>query len=246
MPIDALATDIVHELLEVPSHERDVRWLKVFYEKLPHAGFKLAKENVIAGPDGFPYLNLQVPDESESFEAHYVSAHLERLLARGCGVVFNSHRKGYVFGMTFGSFWCFKEFGFFAQPEGKSNEKLSRESSLLNSVSTVLNNEDSSIFYGNPTEKTLPNYVRQFLNSYLVRNYKLEEVGIIWLADPNNDPNESLIFSFTEAAFSGDEAYERCMNGLRWHLPDFYVVGTFSEKTKKDFRFFTLWPSEGA
>ena len=73
---DLEKTQIIFDLIRVPAEERDEQWQRSFLTNIVEASFRCGDPQVIAGPDGFPYVQLLMPKPNESFQC-YVIDHMK-------------------------------------------------------------------------------------------------------------------------------------------------------------------------
>ena len=64
---DLNKTNEIFQLVNVPQEQRDENWNKSFLFNLSKASFRCGEPQVITGPDGFPYVQLFLPEPNKSF-----------------------------------------------------------------------------------------------------------------------------------------------------------------------------------
>ena len=62
-------TDRLASLIVTPREQRDDRWMNMFFSAFWNAAIVVPTSEPLLGPDGFPYLRVELPVE-DSFDVH--------------------------------------------------------------------------------------------------------------------------------------------------------------------------------
>jgi hypothetical protein len=74
------------EALFADGGARDDAWFARFYDAAWFASMVLVADEAFSGPDGMPYLRLELPREGEPFDSQCLANLADHCLGRGCGV----------------------------------------------------------------------------------------------------------------------------------------------------------------
>src|SRR5699024_2930819 len=98
-------TALLTKLFEVTKEKRDENWNHKFLTLAADASFACGNPQIIQGPDGFPYFQLETPPGDKPFQCFVISHMIfDFILERGIGIVIIAHSglPAYVF--TYGIF----------------------------------------------------------------------------------------------------------------------------------------------
>ena len=210
---DLAKTSELFRLCAIPHEARDAAWLARFYAAAPDASLKGETPQAIAGPDGFPYFVLKLPEEGVPFEAYCISHIVDFCLENGLGAVLNpqKERPDYVF--TFGNLWSWKATGQFVRelppgaPPGVTKETVDGEREVL---------------VAQPSEDFFPGFARRAVDRFLRHRLGVAEPGCFLLGDPTAIPTQSLVFNVFSDGFESEKDFANAMYFLRWYLPGDY------------------------
>ncbi|RZJ80256.1 MAG: hypothetical protein EOO47_08175 [Flavobacterium sp.] len=226
---DLEKTEIIANLFAVPKEDRNENWTRKFIANMPAASFRCGDPQVIAGPDGFPYFQLFLPEPNTPFTCYVVDKIKDDfLLEKGFGVVFNlvDGEPDYV--LSYGDIlnWHLnKEF----YTEHSAFSKLKTDEVLV---------EDEEVLVGQPNENILPVYTQKLLGDYLRLNgIKDPKMALIMRNDKKNkDFSQDLAFNIGPNDFENEQMYRAVMGNLAWYLPRHYsYIGITYGSMKNDF-----------
>lgn len=229
---DVSKTEEVDKLLSVPLAERNEAWKIKFYQVVDTASLSLPDENVFVGPDGFPYLLLNIPEPGNQYHSYSLRTVLGHCLENGLGLVIargDMSKPEWVF--PFGMLWCFKEFG---QLEVPAEEKIRGE--LLDEtpagrLSKEVVQESRQVMVGQPSQEYLPEYVRVSLRNFFAQRLNMPEIQAFLLLDPAAEPPQSIVFSVFPDQFANENEYGAVLSMLRWYLPTHYGLAGIGRET---------------
>ncbi|MGA9717694.1 MAG: hypothetical protein WBQ79_05375, partial [Acidobacteriaceae bacterium] len=81
-------TNRLAEAMAVPREQRDSRWLDEFQSAAWNASIVLPTEPVFLGPDGMPYVRLELPPAGEPVETNCLSNLFVSMAEQGLGAAY--------------------------------------------------------------------------------------------------------------------------------------------------------------
>lgn len=209
-------TQAVAGLLEVPPTQRDEEWLRTFLLALPQAGFRCGTPQIIAGPDGFPYFQLFVPNPGEEFQCFVIAQMIpDFLLERGYGIVINPGGEQPDWVLTYGDLLNYHLNGAFF-----SSESLF---STNDSAVQVLAKGDE-IMIGQPSEAILPAQTRKLLRDFFELNGIQDPKVLLMMRKNGETVVQDLAFNIVPEGFESPEHYHNMMQTVTWYLPRHYTL----------------------
>ena len=190
MKFDLEKTADLVRLFAVPREERHDTWREAFFAAVPDASMATPAQQVVRGPDGYPYFCLTVP-EPGPFETFCLNHVLDVCLENGFGIVVMAGAPQPEWVFTYGDLWSFKETGQFVVDTGE----------------TVTLTEPREALVGSPSETVLPAYARPVLRRALAAQ-GVPEALVFLVHMPGFDPERSFAFRPLPEP-----------RGLLWYLP---------------------------
>ena len=217
-------TKILRELFDTPVEQRNEDWQINFLENVVDASFSCGDPQVIEGPDGFPYFQLNIPEPNKQFQC-YVIRHMKNdfLLEKGYGVVINPSKGA--------PDWVFS-YGDIVNYQIRNEFYTKSENWHLPMQETIKEKEE--ILVGQPSESILPNETRS-----VIRNF-LEGLGLndvkLFLMNRNKPEGylQELVFNLTPDKFEKKEHFDGVMKSIAWYLPRHYSYVAMNESNFKD------------
>ncbi len=220
---DVSKTEEIDRLLSVPLAERNEEWKEQFYKVVDTASLSLPDENVFVGPDGFPYLLLNIPEPGQQYHSYSLSTVMSHCLENGLGLVIargDMSKPEWVF--PFGMLWCFKEFGKLEIPvEERIRGELINETAA-GKLSREVVEESRQVMVGQPSEEYLPGYVRTAIRNFAMQRLNMTSLQAFLLMDPAAEPPQAMVFSIFPDQFANENEYGAVLSMLRWYLPTHY------------------------
>ncbi|MCX2477861.1 hypothetical protein OQY15_02090 [Pedobacter sp. MC2016-15] len=216
VPGDLEKTQIVATLLEVPREERNEQWVSQFLAALPLAAFRCGTPQLIAGPDGFPYFQLFVPQPGEEFQSYVIEEMINGFLVeRGYGIVLNPGAGQPDWVLTYGDVLNYQLNGSFFTLE-------SLFSNSSNTEEVVAKGEE--VMIGQPSEAILPAHTRKLLKDFFELNGVLGPKVMLMMRKNGENVSQDLAFNITPDLFESEEHYRNMMQTVTWYLPRHYSV----------------------
>ncbi len=210
---DLSKTTILNELFKIPHEQRDEVWKEKFLENVADASFICGSPQLIKGPDGFPYFQLNIPEPGKPFQC-YVIKHMvnDFLLERGFGVVINPLKEQPDWVFSYGDIVNYHiKKAFYTKPEAWD---LPKEEVLK---------EKEEVLVGQPSESIIPvqtrKVIREFLESLGIHDTKL----LLMNRRKPEGHLQELVFNLTPDKFDKKEHFEAVMQGIAWFLPRQYT-----------------------
>jgi len=225
---DLEKTQRIAELLTLPREERDEQWVRQFLSDLPQASFRCGTPQIIAGPDGFPYFQIYLPEEGEKFQCYVVERMIgDFLLERGYGVVLNPGTGQPDWVLTYGDILNYHLHGDFLMQESFFSKSTQEEEIV---------SEGEEIMVGQPSEEILPFQTRKLLRDFFQLNGIDNPKVMLMMRKKGEDVTHDLVFNITPAQFETETHYRNMMQTVTWYLPRYYsVVGLQDDGSENGF-----------
>jgi hypothetical protein len=223
---DLQKTNEVHALLATARDRRDDAWRQAFFAAIIDAPLVTPSEKseqVVRGPDGFPYFVLSRPPVARQLTPLSVSQLLGHCTGSGLGIVIEPTNDSAEWVFTYGDLFSLRAYGSF---EG---DPIDRESDAGPKVETVKAGHEFLI--GAPSEEFLPSWARRVIAQFLKSAAKIENPGVCVMADPARAPSRNLVFNIHPENFPSHEDFELVMNAISWFLPAKRACVAMSRKT---------------
>jgi hypothetical protein len=226
---DLEKTRAISQLVQTEYEERDVTWQQDFLSVVAQASFKCGDPQVISGPDGFPYVQLFVPEANQQFQCYVIENMKDDfLLNLGYGVVINpvGGQPDWVF--TYGDIVNLHVNKVFYTHEATAFSK---------NVQDEVIQDKEEVFVGQPSEYILPLATRQVLNQFLqAQGVSKPKIALMQRKNKNGDDiSQDLVFNITPENFGNEEEYRVVMQHLGWFLPRHYSFAGMSERSLSEF-----------
>lgn len=220
-------TQRLAELLSDPPDERDDAWLEAFLDAVPTASLASFEPQIEAGPDGFPYFQLAMPDPGE-FTPFSLVHILQDCIDNGVGSVIHTsslrnENPAWVFSLgDLVSYSLFEDFS--GDPEVYRNELPPPEPAV-----------DQSLLRAIPSGEYFPLGARQALGRFMRETLQVPEPKIGLVSGPTLRPEQSLMVNLRASDYGGDaEKLDAAMNYLTWFIPKTYSIMPLPEDWQDD------------
>lgn len=225
---DLAKTQIIAELLLIPREERTESWVDRFLYNLPAASFLSGTPQVIAGPDGFPYFQLLLPEHGQEFQCFVIDKMIpDFLVERGYGVVLNPGSGQPDWVLTYGDILNFHLNGIFFTMESDFSDR--------NKPDEVISGGEE-VMVGQPSETILPAETRKLLRDFFQLNGIEDPKVMLMMRKNGEEVNQDLAFNITPEGFESEEHYRNMMQTVTWYLPRHYsIVGLRDDHMENGF-----------
>lgn len=213
---DLAKTQLVAELTLIPRAERDETWVQALLANIPLASFRSGTPQLIAGPDGFPYFQLLLPESGKEFQCFVIDKMVDDfLLQRGYGVVINADQGQPDWILTYGDILNYHLNGTFFTTESLFSKSTTPEE-------IVTGGEE--IMVGQPSETILPKETRKLLKDFFELNGILDPKVMLMMRKNGEELSQDLAFNITPEGFESEEHYRNMMQTVTWYLPRHYSI----------------------
>lgn len=215
-------TEKLSKLAQVPAAERDRAWVEQLTTAAWHAALEVGP--VFLGPDGFPYLRLQVPRPEAEFAANALGNLIGTVLDKGLGVVVFASPEAaepvYVFSMgLLGSMLAYDSWEGDATDLAESLTATGRGDDSGTGLNALELQKGQRVLVGAPSEAYLQPYTARALYRHLREGWKVEEPRVALLVIEGNLPSRNLVINRKLSEFPEEAAAGREVNRLLWYLP---------------------------
>lgn len=209
-------TQSIATLLAVPKEERNEDWLAQFMHDLPEASFRCGNPQVMAGPDGFPYFQLFVPEPGEEFQSFAIEKMIsEFLLERGYGVIINPGAGEPDWVLSYGDLLNYSLNGSFFTYDSHFSKSSDADEVV---------GEGEEIMVGQPAEDILPQQTRNLLKDFFVLNGIEDPKVLLMVRKKGEEMIQDLAFNLTPDFFETETHYRNMMQTITWYLPRHYSL----------------------
>jgi hypothetical protein len=225
---DLAKTQEIFRLLKTPHSERDDAWNQEFLSHLAAASFRCGNPQVITGPDGYPYVQLLMPEPGQSFQCYVIDRMKDDfLLERGFGVVINPTSGQPDWVLSYGDILNLHLSRAFYTPG---------ETPFSSEVRDEVIKEAEEVMIGQPSAAILPPATRKLLSEYLALNGVSSPKVALMMRRTNGGAgvSQDLAFNLTPEQFTDEQTYRLVMQGLGWYLPRHYSFVGLNESALGD------------
>lgn len=215
------------ELLKVADDQRGPDWEAAFLRALPTAYCAPISPDPQVGPDGWPYLLVEI---SEKSDRETVDRILQWLAPRGIGLVVNPQKDFPDFVLSYGMIWNHLATGYFVKPAEPGTISppaggipTTQPTHVIDSPRTVL---------GEPTKESLPDHVRKILREFL-RDQGVLKPRILGVSPDGKD--FELAFSLESLGNPPSNEHAGVAEAIAWFLPPHYPILLMEEKGRTGF-----------
>ena len=219
---DLKRTRILHSLFTEGS--RDDAWFDRFYDAAWFASMVLVSDQSFSGPDGMPYLRLELPREGEAFEAQCLANLAADCLDRGCGAA------------LFAAPADPPEAAQFVFPFGVLDSMLRFDSPAGDPIDLAEWEQPPppppkrgffgfgkapprEVLLATPSAEYLPPHAARALHHYLTHRWALDDPRVQLLIDMQQRPTRNLIIGRKRSTFADPGFLQDLMRYTSWYLP---------------------------
>jgi hypothetical protein len=211
---DLNKTQEVQDLFQVAREGRDDAWRDRFFAAIGDASMAAAApDQILRGPDGFPYFVLNLPPSGQPFETFCVSHILDVCLDNGFGIVIQPDANPPQWVFTYGNLWSFKQVGKFEVAAPESDVEESGES-----IAGPRADSPDTILAGQPSADFFPDYARKAIKEFLIHKSGDSNPQVLLATQPSSVPSRSLVFSVFSENFPDRKDFEDVMYRLTWFI----------------------------
>ena len=218
-------TNRLAQVMEVPREERDAQWLDGFQSAAWNASIVLQKEPVFLGPDGMPYVRLELPPVGEPAETNCLSNLFVSMAEQGLGAAFfkaaSDPPEAAEYVMPTGVLESLRAYGTWdGDPDDVA--ELATKPPQHEAGSGIEKTEvetERQVMVGSPSEGYLPKHTAQLLYRHLTEGWKMEDPRVALVVDPEMTPTRNLVIGRKFSEFPDAEIAGQAARMLLWYLP---------------------------
>jgi hypothetical protein len=218
-------TNLLAQAMEIPREQRDLRWLETFQGAAWNASVVLPTEPVFLGPDGMPYVRLNLPPVGEPAETNCLSNLFVSMAEQGLGAAFFKtaadppEAAEYV--MPTGVVESLRAFGTWDGDPDDAAElaKHPQQHEGTYGIEKTDVERERQVMVGSPSEGYLPKHTARLLHRHLTEGWKMEDPRIALVVDPQMTPSRNLVIGRKFSEFPDGELAAQAARMLLWYLP---------------------------
>ncbi|MFL6429307.1 MAG: hypothetical protein ACJ71S_13760 [Acidobacteriaceae bacterium] len=221
-------TNRLAQAMQLPREQRDSRWLDEFQSAAWNASIVLPAEPVFLGPDGMPYVRLELPPVGEPVETNCLSNLFVSMAEQGLGAAFFKNNtdppEAAEYVMPTGILESLRAYGTWdGDPEDVAELAARPRQDIAGSPDSGIEKTDveteRQVMVGSPSEDYLPKHTARLLYRHLTEGWKMEDPRIALVVDPQMTPTRNLVIGRKFSEFPDQETAAQAARMLLWYLP---------------------------
>jgi hypothetical protein len=222
-------TNRLAQAMEVGREQRDSRWLDDFQAAAWNASVVLPTEPVFLGPDGMPYVRLELPPVGEAVETNCLSNLYVSMAEQGLGAAFFKNHtdppEAAEYVMPTGILESLRAYGTWdGDPEDVAElsagpQQHAGGSGAESGIEKTDVETEREVMVGSPSENYLPKHTARLLYRHLTEGWKMEEPRIALVVDPQMTPTRNLVIGRKFSEFPDQDVAAQAARMLLWYLP---------------------------
>jgi hypothetical protein len=211
--------------LQVPREQRDSHWLDEFQDAAWNASVVLPTEPVFLGPDGMPYVRLELPPIGEAVETNCLSNLFVSMAEQGLGAAFFKNNsdppEAAEHVVPTGVLESLRAFGTWNGDPDDVAELASRppQPAAESGIEKTDVETERQVMVGSPSESYLPKHTARLLYRHLTEGWKMEDPRIALVVDPQMAPTRNLVIGRKFSEFPDQEVAGQAARMLLWYMP---------------------------
>jgi hypothetical protein len=212
---DPVMTDRLRELITAPPHQRDDGWQHAFFSALWSAAIEVPTSAPFVGPDGFPYLRLDITP-SDDYVAHNLASLARPCLDAGSGAVLyadpTAEQPAYVIPMgVIESLVRYRDW------RGEPSELAETNGDPQSGNVTI--KAGTKILHSTPSADYLSPQAARALDGHLKEIWHVPEPRVLLMSSMAMQPCRSLVINVSRSAFKSDEYAQNFGRSVCWFMP---------------------------
>ena len=211
--------------LQVPREQRDSHWLDEFQDAAWNASVVLPTEPVFLGPDGMPYVRLELPPIGEAVETNCLSNLFVSMAEQGLGAAFFKNNadppEAAEYVVPTGVLESLRAYGTWDGDPDDVSELASRpqQHAAESGIEKTDVETERQVMVGSPSESYLPKHTARLLYRHLTEGWKMEDPRIALVVDPQMAPTRNLVIGRKFSEFPDQETAGQAARMLLWYMP---------------------------
>lgn len=218
-------TSRIAQLMELGRETRDGAWVLRFQEAAWNASMVLPAEPVFLGPDGMPYVRLELPPVGQPVETNCLSNIFASLAEQGLGAAFFKNATDtpelaeYV--MPTGVLESLRAYGTWDGDPVDAQEMAARppQPAAAGGMQETQVEKERQVMVGPPSEAYLPRHTARLLYRHLTEGWKMEDPRVALVVDEEMTPSRNLVIGRKFSEFPDREVASRATQMLLWYFP---------------------------
>jgi hypothetical protein len=219
---DLEKTNVLRALFETPQEQRNDFWKNTFLDNVAEASFASGEPQVIEGPDGFPYFQLNTPEPFKEFQC-FVLKHMKDdfLLNEGFGVAINVSKGQPDWVFSYGDIVNYH-----------IRKEFYTDSTEWNTPQHEVIPDKQQALIGQPSDAILPTPVRSVIRKFLAE-LSITDAKVLLMNRRKSDEQflQELVFNLTPDKFENHEHFEAVMRSIAWFVPRHYTFVSMHESS---------------
>ena len=203
----------MNELLATALDDRDEAWEIQFFKLLPEVHFTFLSDSPIEGPDGMPYLAVEISEDGEP-----ASKVLDWLGEKGVGLAVNPKKETPDYVFSYGMIWNYLLNGEFLTASESDSEKRGGQEFEVT--------PGQEMMAGTPSEAYFPPHVRKVFKEFLGQQ-GVHQPRVVMLSQDSK--NYDLCFSLESLGNPPQEEWQGVLEAFSWFFPLHYSFSIISE-----------------
>lgn len=205
---------------------RDDAWLERFYDASWFASVVFASDEAFSGPDGMPYLRLELPREGEPFESQCLASLAGPCLERGAGAALfaapGDPPEAAQFVFPFGVLDSMLRYD---SPAGDPVDLADRAQPPAPPPKRGLfglgraREPDREVLIATPSADYLPPHAARALHHYMTVRWELPDPHVQLLVGTHLRPTRNLVIGRKRSSFGEEGFVQDLMRYTTWYLP---------------------------
>lgn len=218
-------TNLLAQAMEVPREEREERWLQAFQSAAWNASVVLPAEPVFLGPDGMPYVRLELPPVGEPAETNCLSNIFVSMAEQGLGAAFFKNAgdppEAAEYVMPTGVLESLRAYGTWDGDPDDAAELAAKPQQHANDSGIEKTDVETErqVMVGSPSENYLSRHTARLLYRHLTEGWKMEDPRIALVVDPEMTPSRNLVIGRKFSEFPDADIAAQAARMLLWYLP---------------------------
>jgi hypothetical protein len=221
-------TDLLAQLFATPRDQRERDWSDRFFDAAWWGSVELSQPQIFSGPDGFPYLRLNVPRPETAFDSQCLGNLARDCLKNGVGAAFfaspDDGPEAAQFVLSFGLIDSLVRYD---SPDGDPIDVAESAGGPDSSAfqvekglwsQTLVATEAQEVLVGTPSADFLPPHAAAALARHLEQQWGLADARVQLMANPKMRPHRSLVIGRKRSEFPEGAPIDDMARALLWYL----------------------------
>ena len=218
-------TNRLAQAMQVPREQRDSHWLDELQDAAWNASIVLPTEPVFLGPDGMPYVRLELPPIDEAVETNCLSNLFVSMAEQGLGAAFFKTNadppEAAEYVVPTGVLESLRAYGTWNGDPDDVAELAShpQRHAAESGIEKTDVETERQVMVGSPSEDYLPKHTARLLYRHLTEGWKMEDPRIALVVDPQMAPTRNMVIGRKFSEFPDQDVAGQAARMLLWYMP---------------------------